>query len=750
MLKHQLCWKHFLIPGKLSSSRYDLKFIRRARSWICTDFKYCDKLQHLLPSVNKRPVVSIHAQCCASFSTKSPSASAEDVIENEEAFADLESDLDPEFSTVVGGTEDEVQHFRINLHPNLKDPILAQLCDASSVVQVFEIMESIPPELKTEKHTSQALVTIWDLQKFLYRIGPIFDPQRDFSSRHIFVENLTKHPSFNDIFQHVISHAHLLEDEPLVASLLCLKKMNWSMKSPESQILIEECLKRKNSLTLPALSRFCVCMKTEGIYGSLAMIDFLPLIIKFIREMDDDLSVRLVSISVRNMSRALPPSVIQLYRKKVSELLANPFCSITYCKILTCLLETRNTASPTDESSSQYLMREVGKLATPFVSDMDLMQILSLQYLLEFGPHEPRKFITAVHSRISRYIEEQEEMPRMDLIACISPFIKRSSEQKRRLASYAHEYLISYENFDQISHILLKILRVIKIKDRGLYDKYWSKALQQVNVESMDTRKILKLAHDYLSFNFGMGYFYRHEEFEACIKRVLYFYVENYRNQTQPCMISPGDFGRAYAFLIAFGTPQDPMFQEHRHGFLRMFETNFAYQCRVQELAALARGVSTSLFYQNNNLRTPKQYFDQIMDFSSIIEGTISTKLLEERSEELTTGELVSISKLHLTIKRAFGDSPLFQESVARWTTSCSPMTLDSKLGREMAVTLMSANYNAPAVFTLLQEFIWKNSESVTAEVVSKFLSLAYTIGYEPETSQDASIFNTCYEILER
>jgi hypothetical protein len=215
-------------------------------------------------------------------------------------------------------------------------------------------------------------------------------------------------------------------------------------------------------------------------------------------------------------------------------------------------------------------------------------------------------------------------------------------------------------------------------------------------------------------------------------------------------MISPGDFTRVFAFLIAFGSTHDPIFQEKGYGFLRLFDMNFAFQCRMSDLSALARGISTSLAAQGNNPRTPKTYFDQIMDFCSLLEDTVSYRLLGSHGEEMSTNDLIAISKLHLTIKRAFGDSPFFQESVSRWTEGVSPASLDSKLCREMALTLLSANWNAPPVFELIQSFILKNPGSVTADLAGKFLSFVYASGYEGEEPKDSQSFQTCYNVLER
>jgi len=554
------------------------------------------------------PDIQIHA---APFSTKSTDDNGGG--EGAEALSELDFDSDNELGIEPATTDDDsINHLITNLYPNNPDPVLERILEASTIEQLFEAYESISDESeRTPEQSSQGLACLWDLQKFIFQIGALFDPERDINNKRRYAEILASHPTFRKILEHAIENIKFLGDEPLAASLLCLKRLEFSVRSPECQAFLAELGKRKETLELPALSRLCVVLRNEGIYGSLLITEFFPRLSQLIREMDNNQGLRLASIALRSANRCAPSSFVQLYYDRVATLhKTNQLVGIDpsiYCKILLCLNDTKwiRSGQPREGASPEELQRIIGHLLTPFVNELPLMDVLSLQRILEFGPLEPPNFIQALNTRIGRLIEEsQEEVPRLDLICCLAPVTRRSVEQRKRLASFVEQYLDSYPKFETISHLLLKILKTLKLSgdETRLYAKFWDKAYAAL--ESGDPRKALKQSVEYLSFNFGMSYTFRHIQFEAKAKQLLYFYIYNYVNQLRPTLITPTDFAKAYAFLIAFSWHGEPIFQENSHGLLKIFQEKFAKGIRPPEFLTLARGISASLSYQGRNPRT--------------------------------------------------------------------------------------------------------------------------------------------------
>ena len=58
---------------------------------------------------------------------------------------------------------------RQKLYPETTDPLLLSLTEANSVQEIYSILEG--RELN-EEHISQAIVSLWDLQKFLHHFPP--------------------------------------------------------------------------------------------------------------------------------------------------------------------------------------------------------------------------------------------------------------------------------------------------------------------------------------------------------------------------------------------------------------------------------------------------------------------------------------------------------------------------------------------------------------------------------------------------
>lgn len=233
-------------------------------------------------------------------SQESLSISAEDenaenlfIMDNKELV--LDSDID----------DHDMSHLRIKLYPiDESDPQsepISRLYEAASVQEVFDIISSVPQINYSPKIASQALVSLWDIQKLLFKLGPIFNPEEDIRNKTGFIENIKANQIFKDrVLRPVLDMHRELEDEPLCASLLALKKMDYSIVVIEA--LIDECLRRNRSgpgLALAGLSRLSVVLRSRGLYGQCIMGELSPTIFKYVNEMIDDLEVRLVSILLR-------------------------------------------------------------------------------------------------------------------------------------------------------------------------------------------------------------------------------------------------------------------------------------------------------------------------------------------------------------------------------------------------------------------------------------------------------------------
>ncbi|KAK4328674.1 hypothetical protein Pmani_000921 [Petrolisthes manimaculis] len=119
--------------------------------------------------------------------------------------SDLEDDdymSDSDFNVNSNGqpkilNKDQFNQLRVILYPSSSDPIIKAMNEANSVQEVFDIVERCGDQLTAEQ-ASQAVVTLWDLQKVYGRFG--FDRDNIHGSMLIeFLEKIVSHPVFKKL-----------------------------------------------------------------------------------------------------------------------------------------------------------------------------------------------------------------------------------------------------------------------------------------------------------------------------------------------------------------------------------------------------------------------------------------------------------------------------------------------------------------------------------------------------------------------
>lgn len=644
-------------------------------------------------------------------------------------------------------TEDDLAHLRVKLYKVENDPhgeYLERLYEAASIQQVFDVVED---QEKREgkvnsKVASQALVTVWDLQKLLFMINANFDPERDFFDRPSFIEKVSRHPVFLEkIVKPVVENCEALEDEPLLATLLCLKRMNYDIRGAECQKFVEECLRRKETISLPSISRLFVCMRDENLYGLFVSATFYPLLFRYIDEMSSDLDVRLAAISLRNSVRLASESIIDKFRTKIDTLINDlpNWETVTVCKVFLVLMTVRSMGS-----ECKHVYDIVGEELAKRVPDMQLMDVLSLQKFLDLGFIHPYSLVEALVSRMLRIVQEgvsSSTSPRLDLLASVAPHLK-SAAQRRQLALMLQDYLEKHK-FDLASGILFVILRWAKSTDIRLYNLFWNKAAEMVANKTEDNifdRRILKLARDYLNFTYGLNFGYRHKHFEYTVKRYFYGLIDNYAIGVQPCVMFPNDFARCFAFLLGCATLSDPILYDIE--MVRMLD-DFSLQFRSSDLVVLSRGLESvivNLFYPR---RPAAKYYDRVLEICSILEEQCS-RILINMEENVEFGELLAIHKSALVTRKVKGDSPLLDLTMQRVVQKD---VNDFRSMKDLAQHLLNGWNNYPEATQKIEDFIWNSKKSaMSPELIEKFVTLAFCLGWE--TSPDRDVFGLCSEIL--
>lgn len=687
-----------------------------------------------------------HHECEKNISTCAPLLSSAGAAEDDDNLAlgdsldAAEEFEDASFDPSMGmevTDEEHLSHLRVKLYPLKKEEpeiskTLKGLYESGSIQQVFDIVEE--HSAKSEDGTinykvaSQALITIWDLQKLIFKIGPNFNPERDYFDRPTFIDKVGQHPTFLEkIVKPIVDNHDKLDDEPLVASLFCLIKMKYNARFGECGELLEECLRRRETLSLPSLSRLCVCMRNESTFGSIVMGQFFPLLWKYIDSMSEDLEVRLVAIALKNSWRLVSDTVVDKFTSKVDSLKDDfgKWETVTLCKIFLVLLVSRYQGTGTQ---SKHVFDLVGNALVPRIPTMDFMDLLSLQRFLELGHVQPYVLTQALIKRMTRVVQEgvsSSLRPRLDLMGSIAPFLK-SVYQRKQLRKMLKDYLDQH-SFELASGILFNLLRWSKTRDTTLYNQFWKRAadfVAEIEAAKDVDRRILKMGKDYVNFCHGLNFTYKNLDFETTMKRYLYMLIDNYIRGTQPCLIYPGDFSKAFSFLIGSASLTDPIFYDME--LMRTLD-DFGPQFRSTDVQTLSRGLEAvifNLFYSRNP--SPK-YYNRVLEISAILEEQCSR--LMETEESLAFVDLMALHKAALVTRKVKGDAPLLQQTIE---SAMKKEVQEDRVVRDLSQNLLiGANYY-PEANQLMKDYLVANKHKlINPEIIEKFVNLAFLTGWD-------------------
>ncbi|CAG7726134.1 unnamed protein product [Allacma fusca] len=619
-------------------------------------------------------------------------------------------------------------------HPEDDDRALTALFEPTSTQHIFDTFTSIPNEDLSVRHSSQALAALWDIQKSMFTRNHIFNPSQTFQFKNQlnYVTTLRDHPVLQEIVRHVSDHRSEVDDEPLAVSLLCLKKHQFGMRSEPAQKIIGELLRRKTSLSLPALSRVFVCMRHESIYGFTVMSEFLPLLYSKVGTMSTDLDFRLVSSALRNCATCSTMAIKCKYLERLNEVLNENsivFEVSTLCKIIAFLYEISLLYVKVPEKDSTCettilasdLNRKVCNLLGPRVCEMDTVNVLSVSKFVDFI-YEPVNFVSAFSKRV---IELAERDRRLDLMSTIHP---KTSAEENELSQFLHDFLDTCTYFEYVHFLVFRLLKKIKY-DHVLHYKYWSKVTELlVNQDSKSEvegifrdyfvedpaidfiyeglvissdpflkRKIPVFAHEYIYFRRGSRRNFFHREFEQTMTSLILQFFQDYDNGK--IILVPKDYTKCFAFLLSIGYEN----LEIRKSFLP--------NLRIEDLILIQKGAELSC--RNN---------------TSVL-NVLSKQAESMSSPNLSALKCIGLAKLNLRLQTCFEFHPIFATCM---TIAASDALLNnSRIAKEHLTLMFSSGFYLPAALERVSKIIDEFPNDVPVRLVSRFLWACFIFGVE-------------------
>lgn len=624
--------------------------------------------------------------------------------------------------------KDQFDSLRVNLYQNSSDPVLKELNQASSVQEVFDTIKRCGEQLTAEQ-SSQAIVTLWDLQKMYGRYG--FECSSVSNSQiYLFLEKILNHPVFEKIVIHLENVCEDLDDNAISSTLLYLDRLGLRNDAPLIQKLLMLCLKRYENFSLIALSKLAVYLRAQGFKAYFFQSKILPIMAEQVKNCSSLDELHLITICLYSTKRIISEPLLNDYSQLVKKNLEEGLFEMCNPKIILKVLKFLGYS--VWSAKHHLLCRRLMLCIADKVHSLNVQQVMELSYYFQ-NYLEPREVFHKIQQHSLSLIDESEgSFGKPDLL-----FLAQYSSQKMRgyFESLIAELLVNKDFLDYIE-VIFKTLRHIKTSNVKLCNAFWITALNAVEEEISQTSStylgfedvmLRKVYHRYMYFNNNLGGTYRNFHLE---KNMLSMLVEILRQQSG---LLPQKIANMSAFIISYSTkseiPKDIVEKLLQCG----------PQYSIFDTLILSRGIEINLALNRNN--TKRTLMEQI---------TALCRMLDSCTEEhlKTAKSLLDVSSITKAYQNRHG-SPrtfLFEKLVNAHLPFLHE--LNSRLVRDISLCFIRTKYLAPQILDTMAQYILDNQEYVMADTVERVLTCLYNLGYYTAPGDD--FFSACVSVFFR
>ena len=503
--------------------------------------------------------------------------------------------------------KDQLDPLRVNLYPSSGDAVIKKINEANSVQEVFDQIDKCGGCL-TAEHLSQAVVTLWDLQKVYGRYG--YDCSM-VSKNEInqFLEKILIHPVFEKITVCLEGVCENLNNNALSSVLLYISKLGVNSHSPIIQKLSLLCMERMNTFNLTSLSRLSVHLRDQGIKAYFLQSKLVPLIAN---KLDDYLDIdefHMITICLNSTKRIITKSLLEKYLIIVQKRLnggffdtCDPRITLKVIKLLTY-------------QEWQSLHRFVRPLMLCLAENFHALSVVQVMDLSNYFQNslEPLD----IYHKICQYSVNSSEDAKVSggrpALLCLAPFT--SMKMKSYYEQLIAEQLEQNDLYEYIM-VLFKTLRYFKTSDTKLCDAFWIKSLNSVEEElnsssqwqlGMKEMILRKVYQRYMYFNNNLGGTYRNRLLERTISKMLLNDLET------PTGFLPTKVANMAAFIISYSS---------REGIPELvYEKTLLCgpQFSIYDTMTISRGIQISLALNRKNLQ--RKLMQQITTICRVLDG---------------------------------------------------------------------------------------------------------------------------------
>lgn len=506
--------------------------------------------------------------------------------------------------------KDNLEPLRVNLYPGSNDDVIKKINEASSVQEVFDQIERCGDHPSAE-HLSQAIVTLWDLQKVYGRYG--YDCFMITKSEiHQFLEKILNHPMFEKISVGLEAVCEDLNNSALSSMLLYLSKLGVSNQSPVMQKLTLVCMARMDGFNLTALSRLSVYLRDQGIKAFFLQSKLLPLIASKLNDCLEADEFHMMSICFNSTKRLITRPLLEKYLLLVQKKLNEGFFETCDPRIT---LKVIKLLDYPEFSSRHKLLQPLMLCLGENFHSLSVVQVMDLSNYFH-SSREPLDIFHKICQYTINMISEAKISGGRPDILCLAPFtsLKMRSYFERLIVEQLEE-----KDFHEYVMVIFKALRYFKTSNTKLCDAFWIKSMKSVEEELKNiphhflgmkelTRR--KVYQRYMYFNNNLGGTYRNFALERTMSAVL-------MKDLETCGFLPNKVASMAAFIIGYSSKEgipDSVYEK---------VIRCGPQFSIYDTMSISRGMQIALALNRKNPQ--RKLMQQI---------TTISRMLDARTEE--------------------------------------------------------------------------------------------------------------------
>lgn len=460
----------------------------------------------------------------------------------------------------------------------------------------------------------------------------------------------------------------------------------------------------KSTFPLTALSRLFVAVNSvRGIYPYFICKDAIPAVIEYLTNCTDSEEFRLVTISLTHMHQLVTNDILQLYKKKVEELIRLDQITTQH---IGCILKAVNFLNfPYWSQQNTGLIRDLSLKLINNINEFQTREIVSLFKVFQ-SQLEPAELIPLIAAQSLKLLEND---PSSELLACAVLFTL--PDQRVAMTKIAKDIVYSKTKRPSSAMLLpslFKALRLLKISNLDLCNAYWTEVLNEIlsNPKEREVYRIGRFCYRYMHFNNNLGGTYRHLEYERTLISLILDEIKNGLSS-----MIPSSFAKLSSFAIAYGESID--FKNQIPEFIVSKLEEMSKQFTVIDCLHISRGLQISL-EMKYKYYMPKMFASQFLRIETVLNEAAERHI---RSDNLSLIDLNSIIRAYNNRKSSVKTN-LFQKIIRKYETVPDPLT--SRLIRDITFNLNSSGYKIPTMCEKMLDYINNNKEYVIGDTVEK------------------------------